>query len=437
MRLLNQIAFNSLYRILFLLFQFIITIFISRLVGPEGLGTYSLVLTNANILLVFSSLGIPAGLTYHSAKKDFTERALFRIALVSAAIQFFVIVLLEAGHWFFTGKFLIWPSMEPVVGMAGLLFFLSHLTIERFSALYNGRKQLHLFNLQLAAFALLAMVPFFFWMFNDAHPDVFNVIVVLIAAGILQAISMGWFYSHMNTIDEGISDTPVTGHTRFFTYSMLSWMANCIQFLVYRIDFWILYYFHNNTELGLYSLAVRFSQTFWIIPGLMAIVILPHMTSLQFDRSILERAIRLTNTVNLIGAVVIAGIAWKIIPFVFGTEFSDSAFTLILLLPGTLFVSLHTFLSAYFAAQNKVRYNLQASILTLVIITVLDIILIPQMGRTGAAVASSIAYTTGALYAMVLYVKMENYPIYRLLALKEDIIWLQNSISKMVLTKTK
>lgn len=430
MGLLNQIAVNSLYRFLFLLFQFFITIFISRLVGPDGLGTYSLILANANILLVFTSLGIPAGLTYHSAKNDISEKALFRIALISAAIQFAAILLIETVYRFFTGKFLIWPARELLPGIAGLFFFLSHLITERYGGLYNGRKQFHRFNLQLAIFSLLAIGPLFFWMISDARPNEFNVIAVLIITGMLQAISLGFFYTRINSPDVGISERTASRDARFFSYSLLAWLANSLQFLVYRIDFWILYYFHGGTELGLYALAVRFSQTFWIIPGLMSTVILPHMTSLQFDRSILERIIRLTNTVNLIGAVVIAAMVWDIIPFIFGTKFSGSSYTLILLLPGTLFVSMHTFLAAYFAAQNKIGYNLRTSILTLIIITVLDFTLIPGMGRNGAAIASSIAYTTGAVYAMMLYVKMVKYPAYRLLIQKQDLVWLQNNISR-------
>ena len=436
MGLLNQIAVNSLYRFIFLILQFLITIFISRLIGPEGLGTYSLILANANVLLVFSSLGIPAGITFHSAKKDISPGLLFRIAFVSAAIQLALILIIEGVHWLITKKFLIWPVSSPVAGILGIIFFLSLLITERYAALYNGNKQLQYFNLQLVIFSAMTLFPLIYW--NLYHPGTseFNVIAMIIILALLQVVLLGIIFQRLgiqHPATEAIDQSP---NSRFFSYSMLAWVANSIQFLVYRIDFWILHYFHGETELGLYALAVRIGQTFWILPGLLATVILPHLTSVNFDRSILERIIRITNTVNLVLALLLAIISRFFIPWIFGESFSGAVLPFIILLPGVLFVSMHTLLAAYFAGKNKVSYNLQASIFSLVLITILDFLLIPSMGKTGAALASTIAYTAGCAYAMIVYFKMENYPMYRLLMKRQDIQWLQNNFSRMLSTYT-
>jgi O-antigen/teichoic acid export membrane protein len=436
MGLLNQIAVNSLYRFVFLILQFLITIFISRLIGPEGLGTYSLILANANVLLVFSSLGIPAGITFHSAKKDISPGLLIRIAFVSAAIQLLLVLIIETLHWLVTKKFLIWPVTNPVAGILGIIFFLSLLITERYAALYNGNKQLQYFNLQLVIFSTMTLFPLIYWNVYQPATSEFNVIAMIIIMALMQVVLLGIIFKRLR-IQHPFNDTlKGSSNSRFFSYSMLAWLANSIQFLVYRIDFWILHYFHGETELGLYALAVRIGQTFWILPGLLATVILPHLTSVNFDRSILERIIRITNTVNLVLALLLAVCSGLFIPWIFGEAFSSVVQPLIILLPGVLFVSMHTLLAAYFAGKNKVRYNLQASIFSLVLITILDFLLIPSMGKTGAALASTIAYTAGCAYAMMVYFKMENYPMYRLLIQKQDVQWLQNNFSRMMSTNT-
>jgi O-antigen/teichoic acid export membrane protein len=436
MGLLNQIAVNSLYRFVFLILQFLITIFISRLIGPGGLGTYSLILANANVLLVFSSLGIPAGITFHSAKKDISPGLLIRIAFISAAFQILLVFIIEALHWLITKKFLIWPVTSPVAGILGIIFFLSLLITERYAALYNGNKKLQYFNFQLVIFSSMTLFPLIYWNINQQGTSEFNVIAMIIILSLMQVILLGFIFQRLRMQHPLNETTQVNANSRFFSYSMLAWLANSIQFLVYRIDFWILHYFHGETELGLYALAVRIGQTFWILPGLLATVILPHLTAVNFDRSILERIIRITNTVNLVLAILLAIISRFFIPWVFGESFSGAVQPFIILLPGVLFVSMHTLLAAYFAGKNNVSYNLQASIFSLVLITILDFLLIPSMGKTGAAIASTIAYTAGCAYAMIVYFKMENYPMYRLLIQKQDVQWLQNNFSRMLSTYT-
>ncbi len=436
MGLLNQIAVNSLYRFIFLILQFLITIFVSRLIGPGGLGTYSLLFATANILLVFTSLGIPSGITFHSAKKDIANKTLVRFAFISAGYQLLFIMLIEFMHWMLSGKFLIWPASETMAGISGIFFFISIMITERYAALYNGNKQLHLFNLQLAIFSFLTLASLIYWTLDPGNATEFNVIALIIFIGVVQMISLGITYTVLPTLSQPDENVSLTTNAGFFTYSMLAWLANSIQFLVYRIDFWILNYFHGETELGLYALSVRIGQTFWIIPGLVASVILPHLVSLNFDAKILERMIRITNTANLLLALGIAVFAKQIIPVLFGSDFTGSALTLIILLPGVLFVSMHTLLAAYFAGKNKIRYNLQAAIVSLVLITVLDILLIPSMGRNGAAIASSIAYMAGCLYAMILYSRMENYSLSRLLVQQQDLQWLRQNVSRLM-TKYK
>ncbi len=435
MGLLNQIAVNSLYRFLFLILQFLITIFISRLTGPDGLGTYSLILTNASVLLIFTSLGIPSGITFHSAKKDISAGKLARIAFISAALQLALIIFVEFVHWLMYGQFLIWPVKDSLHGISGIIFFFSLLITERYAALYNGNNLLHWYSLQTAFFSFLTMLPLIYWMFSATKPVQGNVILLIILMGILQVVSLAIIYSRLPVPHSIAEPGEMSERPRFFNYSMLSWLSNSIQFLVYRIDFWILHYFHGETELGLYALSVRIGQTFWILPGLLATVILPHIISVNFDRGILERIIRVTNTVNLLAAFFIFFLALPVIPFIFGDSFKESVFPLIILVPGIMFVSMHTLLAAYFAGRNKISYNLRTSVMALVIITLLDFLMIPGMGKVGAALASTIAYTTSSIYAMILYSKMEHYPLRRLFMVREDKIWLETNFFKMISTR--
>lgn len=435
MGLLNHIAVNTLYRFFFLILQFLITIFISRLIGPAGLGTYSLILANASALLIFTSLGIPAGLTFHAAKKDISSPSLIKIAFYSATAQFFFIVIIELISWSISGKFLIWPVKYPVEGAFGMLFFLSLMITERYGALYNGHHHLQSYQLQLTLFSLLTLTPLVYWTVSDNQLAESSVIITMILVSLLQMISLGLVFRRL-TVNNN-TELPASeayALSGFFNYSMLAWFANSIQFLVYRIDFWILQYFKGDEELGLYALAVRIGQTFWVVPALLSTIILPHMTSVTFDQRILERIIRLTNSINLFLMLIIGLLANILIPWIFGSAFSGTVTSFLILIPGILFFSMHTLLASYFASKNKINYNLQTSIFALVSVTILDFLLIPEKGKTGAAMASTIAYTASSIYALMLYVRMEKYSIHRLMIEKQDINWLRENLSRLVFT---
>ena len=434
MGLLNQIAVNSFYRFLFLLLQLLITVLISRLTGPGGLGTYSLILANANILLIFSSLGIPSGITFHAAKKDISLKRLIWIAFITAGLQMVLIGAVEYIHWLITGSFLIWPEKDQLLGICGILFFFSLLISERYFALYNGNNQLKWYNLQLAIFSFLTLLPLIYWILQPTRPEQYHVILLIILVSVLQMLVLAFVFYWLPNNRSTVPVNEPGGNNRFFNYSILAYLANSIQFLVYRIDFWILHYFHGESELGLYALSVRIGQTLWILPVLLATIILPHITSNTFDKAILERMLRLTNTINLLASAVIGLLSFILLPLIFGQSFSGSIIPLLIMIPGLLFVSAHTLVAAFFAGKNKIAYNLKASTLALITIILLDFLLIPSMGRTGAAIACTISYSVGGIYIMKLYADLENYSLFKIFMNKYDIEWLRNSISRIFIS---
>ena len=63
----KMIGANIIYRILNVIVVFIINILISRLMGVAGYGLLSLLIVNASIFNLVSSLGADAGISYNTA----------------------------------------------------------------------------------------------------------------------------------------------------------------------------------------------------------------------------------------------------------------------------------------------------------------------------------------------------------------------------------
>ena len=58
-------------------------------------------------------------------------------------------------------------------------------------------------------------------------------------------------------------------------YGSLAYLAMLLQFLNYRVDYWIVQHFRGDEALGLYSLASSLAMMLWMLPRAAASVLLP------------------------------------------------------------------------------------------------------------------------------------------------------------------
>jgi O-antigen/teichoic acid export membrane protein len=104
----------------------------------------------------------------------------------------------------------------------------------------------------------------------------------------------------------------------------------------------------------------------------------------------------------------------------------------LILLPGIYCLSVLLVLSAYFGGVNRPGVNVAGALCGLVVIIAGDMLLIPRMGITGAALVSSLGYAVCMMYALIAFKKENNTGIagfftYR----KGDQNWLKKLLQKV------
>jgi O-antigen/teichoic acid export membrane protein len=159
------------------------------------------------------------------------------------------------------------------------------------------------------------------------------------------------------------------------------------------------------------------SQLFWVLPILFAGIILPSVAGSHegYEQSRMHALLRGLNLLNLLAGIIVFLVAPFIIPWLFGTEYTNSIGLLQLLLPGVILFCMATVLAAWFAGRKMLRVNFGGSLLCLAVILVLDILLIPELGAKGAAIASTTGYGVTGLYFLVIYCMINKVPVSRLL----------------------
>ena len=175
----------------------------------------------------------------------------------------------------------------------------------------------------------------------------------------------------------------------------------------YRLDQWIVGAVAGMQQLGIYSVAVAWTEALFLLPTALSAAQRGDVTRADKASAARHAATVFRATVLL---TVLAGIAMIILaPFlattVFGPEFSDATGQIRVLVLGAFGIAALKLLGSVLTAQSKPMLETAAVGVAFVVIVALDIVLIPSHGGMGAAIASTIGYTAGGLAVAALFVK--------------------------------
>ena len=175
----------------------------------------------------------------------------------------------------------------------------------------------------------------------------------------------------------------------------------------YRIDQWLLGAIAGTKQLGQYSVAVAWAEALYLLPTALSAVQRPTVV-----RASPREAVRITARVFrwalLITAVMAAGI-FVLAPFlcvtIFGEEFRGSVADLRILVFGVFGVVALKQLGNSLTGRNRPIHASLSIACAFVMIIVLDIVLIPEHGALGAAIAAAAAFTVGGLVIAIVFTR--------------------------------
>jgi O-antigen/teichoic acid export membrane protein len=175
----------------------------------------------------------------------------------------------------------------------------------------------------------------------------------------------------------------------------------------YRLDQWLLGSIAGSRELGMYTIAVAWTEALFFLPEALSAVLRPDIVRAEKGEAGARTAAVFRSAVLLTApAVVVLVIA---APFlcvtIFGSEFRSSVDDLRLLAPGAFGIVALKLLANSLVAQGRPLLSTAAVGVAFVLTVALDLLLIPGHGGLGAAIASTVAYTAGGVAAVILFVR--------------------------------
>jgi len=193
-------------------------------------------------------------------------------------------------------------------------------------------------------------------------------------------------------------------------YSIKSYFANVFGFLVVRVDLLMVQFFLGLTQAGYYSIAVRISDIFCLLPATVGLLLFQKLSGIEseqekwrFTQKVLHFVIP---TVILLGAVAIFMTDY-VIPLLFGHVYAEAIPATKLLIIAVVLFSINTIFMNYFASINMPLVTIYSPGIALIINITLNYFLIPEFGIIWASFSSIIAYGF-MLCASVYFIYREN-----------------------------
>ncbi len=190
-------------------------------------------------------------------------------------------------------------------------------------------------------------------------------------------------------------------------------LSGVIVSIYMRIDNVMIKEFLGNSEVGLYSAAVRLSEAWYFIPSIICSSLFPAIINAKMiDYGLyMSRLQKLYNLMVVLGVAIVLPVLllsdWVIL-MLYGETFIPSAAVLNIHILGSIFVFLGVANQKWFISENFQAYNIVCLALGMVANVLFNIILIPKFGILGAAYATLISQFVASVLAPFFFKRSRN-----------------------------
>lgn len=198
-----------------------------------------------------------------------------------------------------------------------------------------------------------------------------------------------------------------------FSYGARSHLANVAVFLNYKLDFFLVNSILGQAPVGVYSVATGLAEKAWLPIKNLAAVIFPK-SAYESRTDTVDPAVFVAKVASislwlLAGATLIAAMICRpVIEFVYGTDFAEAGTIIVALLPGIAAMGHAKILANHLAGIGRPGLNSIAAIIGVIVNVALNLMLLPAIGILGAAIATSVSYSTISIIVYICFIKFSS-----------------------------
>lgn len=372
-----------------MLVSLVVGAMLARYLGTERFGIYNYAISYVGIFLAISSLGLSAILIRDVLNKTSPENILygsaFTLRLAGSIIASAIVIVLS--H--FTEDdpairlFLLLASLQPIVRSTEIIIY-------HFQAKVQSR---YTVISQLSSLAVISIIKVYFIL--SGYPLIYFFYLLLLDSTIvgMMLIAMyrkqegrifAWRYDHKVAMDMLKASWPL----------IFSGMLSTIYL---KIDQVMIQKMMGSSDVGLYAAAVKISESWLTIPWIISGSLYPALVNAYGENKSLFRdrvsqGYILLMAVSLSVIVPVCLLSGPVIHFIYGDAYAASAGALRIHIFSSLFIFIGTMSYRWLVVENLQKYWMINTAVGAVTNVILNLILIPDMGINGAALATLLSY---------------------------------------------
>jgi O-antigen/teichoic acid export membrane protein len=390
-------------------------VLLARILGIENFGIYIIGFSTATILSIPASLGLPQLIVRYVSKYELNSkmgeiRGLLhytnRIVLKSSFIIFIVACLIL---FFFKDYFknnlvttiLLSLILVPVLGFSALR-----------AATLRGFKYILLSELpdtfiRNALFTLLISIVYFTNLkILPQHAIIFQILITSIS------FTIGHIILQKQVLNKIKSHKKIFNKNEWLKQSIPFTINSGVQALKGRLMTFLIPIFANIEAVAIFEIALRGASLITFTLGAINNTILPHISTAyekaEFKKLqiLIRKACRITFLVALPIALIYFSFGKNLISYVFGKEYNEAYYSLIVLSLGYLFHSYTGATGPLLNMTGRQAYLTKNQVFMFLLTILIAIPLIYKFSALGAAISVSMVLTIQNII-LVYYVKKE------------------------------
>ena len=372
-------------KIIVILTELIITIFINRGLGVISKGEYSYVMKIVEVLYILCSLGL--GQTYATLKKQGKEYLRNTFIFLAFSQSFLVIILgmitVKLFHVDYGEVIVIFTAISVLKSIFSMIA-----VIER-----NVLRNI------IQVFINVCYATFLGILFLGKICSLRNVFLCYGIAEIFRIVIICYIYKFKPSL-KGLNQRVIR---EIYKVGFVTMILMVLITLNYSIDTVMIRNMSSSYSTGIYSVGVNFASMFLMVPDAFKDVLFGDASNKKFDYHTTYSIIKVSVSILILGIVVWLLFGKFAISILYGKVYLDAYFVTIILFFGCLSLTFFKILQPIFIANGDQSTACAYLFISVLANIIANYFLIPTVDYLGAAIASVISYTVCGLLFLINY----------------------------------
>lgn len=412
MSFIGGVSFTVIIKGLKILVGILTSIVIARVWGAEGQGLYKLSLIIPSILISFGNIGLGPSSTYYLSKNSSNINTLIS-NIVYSAIGITILLLLAGVLLLSLDLTLLLKNVPKLYYILTLFTIPPIMFISIIGHINLGFQNVKLYNIAnilspsifviTISIALLIELDFQYLMISYLTANYLAFFLAFyLSKKVFKVNSISYKHVNMKTIRV------------LLNFGFKTYLSRIVNSFHYHSDLWLINFFLNPIQAGLYSIANLINEKTWIISQSFSEILFPKVANLSAEND-RTRFTVLVFKINLYISIIITIILFFLLPHIivilYGDEFIKAIIVAQVLLIGTIFINCWRIIVNDLYGRGLLTFQLISSAVSTVINLLLNVLLIPIYGILGSAYATVLTYGLVFVLVLIYFIKKTKPPI--------------------------